>query len=331
MIKPLGKIEIMPLIIVLFQTTMFSQYDYDKAREILKNGPYSTELTFDNIKISSIPGSLPYNLRILNISNTNITKIPKLPDCVEVLICRQSFDLEEIRNLPSYLRILDCGRSVVRFIGDLPPYLDQLICDNTNIQDLPKLPYGLRHLDCTNCNVGSLNGDIINIETLKVAGTRIQRLPTLPITLQHLDCSRTLVSSLPNMPSYLSVLDINYTNIKTVPGSLDNLKKLNCSYDFMLRNFDRLPLRLQDLSCKCYGYDDCICFSCFKVGKIGSKALRAIYADWLEHLSLKRIQERNRMLDSDLVMHFCKKSHKEYLDSDAVSLKMSPVDIINVP
>jgi len=301
---------------------MFSQYDYDKAREILKNGPYSTDLTFDNIKISSIPGPLPYNLRVLNISNTNINKIPKLPNYVEVIICRQSFYLEEIRNLPECLRILDCGRSVVRFIGKLPHYLDQLVCDNTNIQELPLLPYDLRHLDCTNCNVGSINGNINSIETLKIAGTRIQKLPHLPPTLQLLDCSRTLISNIPNMPLYLSVLDINSTNIRTISGSLDHLKKLNCSYDFMLRNFDRLPLRLQDLSCMCFGYVNCICFSCFKVGKIGTKALRSIYTDWLEHLSSMRIKGRTQILNSDLVSYFCIKNIKQCEADDSEFLKV---------
>jgi Leucine-rich repeat (LRR) protein len=301
---------------------MFSQHDYDKAREILKKGPYSNELTFDSIKITSIPGPLPYNLRILNISNTHINKIPKLPDCVEVLICRQSFYLEEIRNLPTYLRILDCGQSVVRFIGDLPTYLDQLVCDNTNIQDLPLLPYGLRYLDCTDCNVGSINGELNNIETLKIGGTRIQKLPHLPPTLQYLDCSRTLISNIPNLPLYLSVLDINNTNIRTISGSLDYLKKLNCSDDFMLRNFDRLPLRLQDLSCMCFVNVNCICFSCFKVGKIGTKTLRSIYTDWLEHLSSMRIKERAQMLNSDLVSYFCLKNIKECMADDSEFLKV---------
>ena len=99
------------------------------GQEIVKidqPGDLSDIILWDGIK----------NIRFHNI---NITKLPELPDSIEILKC-WDIKISELPKLPNLLRYLNCAITNISFLPELPKSLEVLGCSYTNISELPPLP-----------------------------------------------------------------------------------------------------------------------------------------------------------------------------------------------
>jgi hypothetical protein len=99
--------------------------------------------------------SLPETVRILDISGTDITRLPdNLPKGLVELIARNCKNLQSIATLPASLVVLDVRgcKNLVHVPERLPLSLEELYLEATAITRLPKLPANVRVVDARSCH-----------------------------------------------------------------------------------------------------------------------------------------------------------------------------------
>ncbi len=120
---------------------------------------------------------------MLNVSGLNITSLPELPPDLKILWCNNT----HITSLPSFppgFEAVNCSNTQVTTIPPLPPGFEGLSCCNTPITTLPEpLPP--------------------NLDELYIEGTQISVLPELPPKLQYLNIQDTPIQILPDLPDSL--------------------------------------------------------------------------------------------------------------------------------
>ena len=124
------------------------------------------------------------------------------PDTEELLRrlanVRQLYETSEPTELNIYgLRITS--------LPELPSYLTQLWCSQTQITQLPPLPASLRRLDCAN--------------------TQITNLPSLPSSLEMLSCRNTQITELPPLPDSLIDLKSFYITDEKRKSNIQMVKQ----------------------------------------------------------------------------------------------------------
>lgn len=154
--------------------------------------------------------------------------IPPLPNRIRTIDCSDTRVTVLPNPLPPSLQTLSCDRSQISQIPPLPSSLTTLSCSSlTRLQELPALPPGLRTLNCIS--------------------TALLHLPPLPATLEYLDCARCHeLLSLPPLPESLRVLDCHSTPLRDLPPLPDSLETLICSFT-QLTALSSLPSHLREL------------------------------------------------------------------------------------
>jgi hypothetical protein len=106
---------------------------------------------------------IPEGTQDVEVVSLKLKALPKLPDSVRTLDCRDCTSLRKLPKLPKYLTRLSCNRC-------------------TSLTELPELPENLQYLWCNNCIL-------------------LKNLPTLPKKLKDLDCAMcTSLTELPVLP-----------------------------------------------------------------------------------------------------------------------------------
>ena len=72
--------------------------------------------------------------------NRDITKLPDLPDSIQLLYCAYS-KISELPPLPDSLKELYCYNTNISELPELPKSLEILSCSHTNIKEIPKKFY----------------------------------------------------------------------------------------------------------------------------------------------------------------------------------------------
>jgi E3 ubiquitin-protein ligase SspH2 len=122
-------------------------------------------LDVSELDITSIPSLVHYSLTQLWCQNTNITKLPTLPDT---------------------LLYLDCGSTQISSLSELPSNLEKLWCYNTHITELPPLPKSLKSLYCSHTKLSQLPELPDGFQELVCDYTNINEFPILPLGLKKL-------------------------------------------------------------------------------------------------------------------------------------------------
>lgn len=161
--------------------------DTRKVENLIRNAARGDGyLIIRDLKLDSLP-EFPNNLRQIQIINTPITSLPKIPSTVYML--HISF-CKNITSLP-----------------ELPDKLFDLSIRNTPITTLPsKLPDSLKYLDITATAISVLPELPANLRELNVSHTTISVLPELPAKLERLHIHNTKITILPELPTNLLYL-----------------------------------------------------------------------------------------------------------------------------
>jgi len=182
-------------------------------------GLYCSQCT----EIKNLP-DLPYGLRELDISGTQLTQI-NLVDSIQALRCSDCQYLENISHLPDDLIALVCnGCFSLEFLPPLPNNLEILSCYNCNeLKEIPPLPAQLEVFNCSGC--------------------LIRNLPVLPPLLTNLDCSMCpYITSIKKIPKNLEILFCNDCPLlKSISKLPDTLQEINFSNCPTLRNPPEVP------------------------------------------------------------------------------------------
>jgi hypothetical protein len=108
------------------------------------------------LRLREIMCELPKTLRILVLTETDISILPTLPESLRELELTMSTHIENIPNLPKNLRILDCmGIRKPKFLPPLPDNLLSLSVDNLKILDNNIIPNSIHHFLCDELQVNT--------------------------------------------------------------------------------------------------------------------------------------------------------------------------------
>ena len=284
---------------------MFPETDVQKLYQQIryyKSGCAGYDINIDGLSIENLNNLLPYGLMGLSCSNTKIRVIDGFPSSLQSLKCRNTFYLEAIERLPINLAHLDCGKSTVKKLCELPQNLRVLIIDGTNIKMLPNLPMLLEELNCSNNHISKIESLPLNLSILNVSNTLINSLPRLPSFLKTLNCSNTRISKLEHLPTYLTELNILNTYIVKLDFIPLNIQKITCSAKFIDDNFDDLPNTFMYFGCSCCGRDyiPTNCLYCY-YQKLNC-TFEAAFIQWKELLTIERVKRRNEVFKQELFM-----------------------------
>jgi hypothetical protein len=90
---------------------------------------------------------LPNILEVLHCGHNQLTELPKLPNTLKELYCYEN-KLTHLPELPDTLELLSCGNNPLIQLPVLPDTMELLFCDYTKITELPYLPKKLRYVSC---------------------------------------------------------------------------------------------------------------------------------------------------------------------------------------
>jgi len=290
----------------------------DTLKLLRKLEEHTDNLDCSYLDITSLPERCAQGLRILCLSDTQITQLPELFEGLEELDLAYCEGVDSLPRLPSTLTKLDCRYTSVVKLPELPEGLKVLICTNTKIVSLPKLPTSLKILRCSHSPLISLPILGPNLTWISVNGTMIRDLPLLPaslvklylsdtnvsvlssplpLTLDCLDCSRTLVNRLPELPDSLQSLLIMNTGVVSLPNIPVELQMIGCSSEVLENSFSFLPQSLQFILCS-----DFDCFKClYWTVTNGKSSYHAFFKEWLDGRSKGRVVGRTAFIKSELL------------------------------
>jgi Leucine-rich repeat (LRR) protein len=133
--------------------------------------------------------SLPIDIKILDLSNKNLTILPDLTKFTNLVkLYFHNNQIKELNNLPNTLQELDCSSNSITELNNLPNTLQGLNCSNNQIIKLNNLPNTLQGLNCSNNQIIKLNNLPNTLQVLYCSSNYISDL-IIPNTLQQLSCS----------------------------------------------------------------------------------------------------------------------------------------------
>jgi len=121
----------------------------------------------------------------------------------------------------------------LRFLPEIPDYVQELYCDNNKLTVLPTLPLTLRGLYCKHNYLQSLPRLPPSLIFLYCSNNKLVSLPSLPKNLRELDCSYNKLYRLPRLPLELHFLHIANNRLRhlpLLPESLPFLQLCECEH-----------------------------------------------------------------------------------------------------
>ena len=163
----------------------------------------ASEIDLSNMEISKLP-KLSNNLQILTCSNNPINVIDNLPKNLKILDCN-GCKIEYIRSLPDLI-YLDCSSNHLKEINNLPDTLETFCCGFNGLENIPPLPDSLVHFQCEENNITKLPRLPKNLKTLYCFGNTIDEIEKiLPDKLEILDCDPEAIKNSSIIPANVLV------------------------------------------------------------------------------------------------------------------------------
>jgi Leucine-rich repeat (LRR) protein len=165
-----------------------------------------------------LPNTLPQSLKILSIK-INLYQIPELPDSLERLhVSGDGIREITIPRLPNSLRILSIQFGTLDELFELPPILETLICNHSNLRKLPALPKTLKVLNIENNNLRELPELPDTLEKLLVGNNSLENLSHFPNSIITVDVSDNYLKQIPALPPKLEALACRNNKIEELPA-----------------------------------------------------------------------------------------------------------------
>lgn len=218
--------------------------------------PMLEDLDASENALRNLP-NIPSTIRRLNVRQNMLTRLPDLPDGLEVLAASGN-RLSQLPGLPRQLRVLEIASNEIRNLPELPDTLIRLDASNNELDKimaplrqieelnvrrnqlewLPRIPPSLRKLDASDNNLHDLPPLPRELHELNVSLNGLRQIPELPADLRVLNISDNLLETLPSLPEGLIELDARNTSITQLNGPLPSGLRI-C--DISLNNFTELP------------------------------------------------------------------------------------------
>ncbi len=146
---------------------------------------------------------------------------------IDPRLCVRSTNSTSLSNIPPYIQYIECNNTQIRTIQSLPKGLLSLICSYTPITELPELPDSLTSLICHDTQLTALPKLPPKLTRLHCYNTPLQELPELPPTLEVLIAYNTYLTELPELPTSLVFLDCNSDSLILKRGQLETETEYN--------------------------------------------------------------------------------------------------------
>lgn len=170
-------------------------------------------------------------LLVIDISNNNLTQLPKLPENIEELLIRDN-NISDISSLVNYdyLRRFDCTKNNIKDIPQIDS-LNILICDNNQICGIPKLK-NLVKLFCSHNTITNIY-PISDLEILECNSNNLTKLDGFK-NLRELYCCKNSITDIKNL-NKIEIIHCYKTLITMMPY-MNTLQELLCDHrdSFML-------------------------------------------------------------------------------------------------
>jgi hypothetical protein len=157
-------------------------------------------LDISDSKISRLP-SLPDGLRILFCQDTKVTTLPPLPAGLEQLNLNRSCVSGELE-IPANMRRLWFGETAVRGVkwrGGVIPPLKWFIGYTSQLRQMPPLPEDIDYINVANCRLkGAWRGYFTNLSGLWCRTNKLTELPSIA-RAATLQCDENRLAYLPDV------------------------------------------------------------------------------------------------------------------------------------
>lgn len=172
----------------------------------------------------------------LNLSNLQLTRLPKLPENIKALICDNN-QLVSLPDLPDALEELSCSNNQLTSLPKLPTGLQILNVQGNQLSSLPQLPLGLTQLHCGRNQLSALPNLPIMLTSLYCEDNKIRSMPPIPPSMHFLYCQNNQLQKLPELPHTL--YRFNFNNNPLIEPFKTLYNNYMTDYDEFLR-----PIRL---------------------------------------------------------------------------------------
>ena len=166
----------------------------------------------------------------LDLTLLQIEEYSDIPEDVEWLVCNGNTKIKSLKGLPKALKRLEFQEYPLKEIRDLPPNLEYLNLDCSEIEVLDNLPDTIRKLDITYYSK-------LNIIKSLPSNLRVLNLKICP-NLEEIQCE---------FPSNLKTIDLTNSRLKYIPKLPETVTKLNLNISCHLLQVPILPKNLKIL------------------------------------------------------------------------------------
>lgn len=206
-------------------------------------------LNISNKGIKSLSGIEYFSgLEQLRCNNNELTKLPELPNTIQVINCSVNNISSIPEPLPSELTDFSCAENSLSSLPKLPGKLTTLSCGSNKLTSLPQLPVSLTAILCADNRLAELPPLPPYLNTLICGKNKLKSLPVLPAYLFHFDCSDNQLTSLPQLPPGLSRLFCPGNYLTSLPDIPSNLHMLYIQYNYLNVFSDPLLSKLAQLN-----------------------------------------------------------------------------------
>lgn len=257
--------------------------------------------------IKAYPNKLKYFVCI----GTCITKIPILPDTVEVINCSKN-NIKEINpcKLPVLLNKLNCSHNMITTIPSITSGLFEVLnVEYNSIRYIPDdFTTSAREI---NIAMNHLQGKLINLpknlRNFNCNYNNITHIIDLPEDLETLKCRKNRIFRIPfNLPKGLKYLDCGYNKIMYIHNLFNTkLEYLDCSYN-QLDKLSIIPETTNTIKCN-------------------SNRIRTINIPEVNNITIINIRNNYHMKDTNMLLR-CKKL--EFIDLNGTKVPEYYLDIL---
>lgn len=183
-------------------------------------------MSIDKNNLSILPDLRSFTkLKILDISDNKLTRIPKMNDIIKELDIRNN----KITTVPllTNLRILEASKNKIVKLN-LSSKIERLDISYNPITSIESIPT-LKYLNISNTNFSSFNYELPSLSYLDMSNTSIKRIECNDNEIEYLCASNSKLTYLPNM-EYVREINIQNTRVKRIPF-YDSLEKLSMNVD----------------------------------------------------------------------------------------------------